>query len=102
MSDENRPIDVLITVSATMATVCLAVVAIISAKDALTHIDSITDDLFLFASLGFLGTVSLGYWSTKHSDQARAKKFVTVAEWCFSASLVAILVGGVLLVYTTM
>lgn len=102
MTDENRSIDVLITVSATMATVCLAVVAIISAKDAVTHIDSITDDFFLFASLGFLTTVSLGYWSTKHPDRARARKFVSISEWCFSASLIAILVGGVLLVYTSL
>lgn len=102
MTDENKSIEVLITVSATMATVCLAVVAIISAKDAVTHIDSITDDLFLFASLGFLATVSLGYWSTKHPDRTRARKFVAFSEWCFSASLIAILTGGVLLVYTSL
>jgi len=102
MSDENRSIDVLITVSATMATVCLAVVAIISAKDAVTHIDSITDDLFLFASLGFLITVSLGYWATKHPDRTRARTLVAIAEWAFSLSLIAILAGGVLLVYTSL
>jgi len=73
-------------------------VAIISAKDAVAQFDSTTNALCLFAALGFLGTVLFAHWSTKRPDRACVKQFVTVSEWCFPVSLIAILDAGALLV----
>lgn len=72
----------LVAVSATMAAVCLALVAHSSTKGATAQIDSSSDAPCRFATPGFLGTVLLGHGSTKHPDRSDRVRCVsaTTAE----------------------
>lgn len=102
MKNEDRSIDILISISGTLASIGLALVAILAAKKSIDHLQSITDDLFLFSSLGFLIVLVLGYLAHKHAHRAQIGILTTVAEGVFSASLLSIVSGAVLLVYTTL
>jgi hypothetical protein len=65
-------------------------VAILAAKKSIDHLQSITDDLFLFSSLGFLIVLVMGYLAHKDSPRAQAGALTAAAELVFSASLLAI------------
>lgn len=95
----DQSISTLVSISSTLASIGLALVAILAAKASIDHIETIADDLFLFASLGFLFVVALGYLALRHSHHPRAGRLVTSAEWIFSASPLTIVVGAFALVY---
>lgn len=101
MADKNYSIDTLISISGTLASIGLALVAILAAKTAIDHVETITDDLFLFASLGFLFVVVLSYLTKKNPQSPRTPALVRTAEIVFSCSLLMIVGGAVLLVYTS-
>lgn len=97
----DQSIDTLISISGTLASIGLALVAILAAKTSIDHVEMAADDLFLFSSLGFLFVVVLGYLAQKNSASPRTNKIVTAAEWIFSGSLVATVIGAFLMVYTS-
>ncbi len=101
MSRTEQSIDTLVSVSGTLASIGLALVAILSAKAAINHVATVADDIFLLASLGFLFVVVLGYLAKRNGADVRSSRLVTVADWAFSCSLAAIVTGAVLLVYTS-
>ena len=100
MAHTEQSIDTLISISGTLASIALALVAVLAAKTAIDHVESIADDLFLFSSLGFLFVVVLGYLAQKRADSARRARLATAAEWIFSGSLGAIVLGAALVVYS--
>ena len=99
MAHTDQSIDTLVSVSGTLASIGLALVAILVSKTSIDHIEVIADDIFLFSSLGFLFVVVLGYLAQKRASTTQATKLVTAAEWIFSASLATIVIGAVLMVY---
>ncbi len=101
MAHTDQSIDTLISISGTLASIGLALVAILAAKTSIDHVDMIADDLFLFSSLGFLFVVVIGYLAQKAAAGPRANKLVTAAEWIFSSSLAATVVGAFFMVYTS-
>lgn len=99
MANTDESIDTLITISGTLASIGLALVGILAARSSLGHTETIADDLFLFASLGFLIVLAMGYMVQKKPSGLHAKKLVLVAEWIFAISLFLIVVGAFMLVY---
>ena len=72
MAHTDQSIDTLVSVSGTLASIGLALVAILVSKTSIDHIEVIADDIFLFSSLGFC--LSL-YLATLHrSAQAPLKQ----------------------------
>ncbi|MDM4771913.1 hypothetical protein [Solimonas sp. SE-A11] len=100
MAHTEKSIDTLVSISGTLASIGLALVAILVSKTSIDHVEVVADDLFLFSSLGFLFVVVLGYMAQKRLNAAQTTKLVTVAEWMFSASMATIVIGAILMVYS--
>lgn len=100
MAHTKESLDTLVSVSGTMASIGLALVGILSAKSSLSHVETIADDFFLFSSLGFLVTATVGYLAQKKQADSRVEKLASMAEWIFTIALILLLVGGFVLVYT--
>ncbi|MBW7930019.1 MAG: hypothetical protein H3C57_01760 [Gammaproteobacteria bacterium] len=99
MTNTDQSIETLISISGTLASIGLALVAILTAKASIDHVETVADEFFLLASLGFLFVVVLGYLAQKNRSSPRASSLVRLAEWMFSGSLLMIVVGSVLMVY---
>ena len=99
MAHTDQSVDTLVSISGTLASIGLALVAILVSKTSIDHVEVVADDFFLFSSLGFLFVVVLGYLAQKRGSTAQTTKLVTAAEWIFSASLATIVIGAVLMVY---
>ena len=100
MTHTDQSIDTLVSISGTLASIGLALVAILVSKTSIDHVEVVADDLFLFSSLGFLFVVVLGYLAQKRENTSQATKLVTTAEWIFSASMATIVIGAILMVYS--
>ncbi len=100
MAQEYQPSDTLVPISGTLAGIDLALVGILSAKSAISHTQTIADDLFMFSALGFLVVLSVSYWSQKKRSAAGAKRLIAIAERIFALALILLLVAGFVLVYT--
>lgn len=99
MAHTDQSIDTLISISGTLASIELALVAILVSKASMDHFEAIADDIFLLSSLGFLFVVVLGYLAQKRARATQATKLLRAAEWIFSASLATSVIGAVLMVY---
>lgn len=99
MAHTDESIDTLVSISGTLASIGLALVAILVSKASIDHIEAIADDIFLLSSLGFLFVVVLGYLAQKRARATQATKLLMAAEWIFSASLATSVIGAVLMVY---
>lgn len=99
MTNTNESIDTLISISGTLASIALALVGILAARSSLSHAETIADDIFLLASLGFLIVLAMGYMVQKKPSRAHSNKLVFIAEWIFAVSLFFIVVGAFILVY---
>ena len=99
MAHTDESIDTLVSISGTLASIGLALVAILVSKASIDHIEAIADDIFLLSSLGFLFVVVLGYLAQKRARATQATKLLRAAEWIFSASLATSVIGAVLMVY---
>lgn len=99
-NNTNSSLDTLISMSGTIAGIALALVGILSNKNAITRIETIADDMFLFASIGHLLVVVIGYIAQRDSEKPYGKKLISLAEKIFSVSLIAVVVGAFIMVYT--
>ena len=101
MAHTDQSIDALVSISGTLASIGLALVAILVSKASIDHVEMIADDLFLFSSLGFLFVVVLGYLAQKQQSTSRSARLLIAAEWTFPASLATIVIGAIAMVYST-
>ena len=99
-NNTNSSLDTLISISGTIAGIALALVGILSSKSAITRIETLADDVFLFASIGHLLVVVIGYIAQRDSEKSYDKKLILLAEKIFSVSLIAVVVGAFIMVYT--
>ncbi len=105
MSDNNSPpnfssLNILISASSTIAGMGLALVGILAAKQSIHYSEMISDDLFLFSSLGFLLVVVVGYFAQKNGPQHKyTVRLVRMSEGLFSLSLLGVVVAAFLLLY---
>ena len=80
MAHTDQSIDTLVSISGTLASIGLALVAILVSKASIDHVEMIADDLFLFSSLGFLFVVVLGYLAQKQQGASISARLLTAAS----------------------
>lgn len=95
----DASLNTLISASGTIAGMGLALVGILAAKQSLKPSEMISDDLFLFSSIGFLLVVVVGYTAQKNSSRPYVARLVTLAEWIFSLSLLTVVAAAFILLY---
>lgn len=95
----ERSVETLISISGTLASISLALVAIITAKTSIDHVETFADDFFLISSLGFLFVVVIGYLIQKSENRLAGGKLVRMGEAVFSLSLLGTVSGAFLMVY---
>lgn len=96
MARNSESLNTLISTSGTIAGMGLAIVGILAAKQSMQYSEMISDDMFLFSSIGFLLVVVIGYLAQKHSEQHYYSRLVRLAEWLFSLSLLLLVVAAAL------
>ena len=97
MTQNTQSLNTLISTSGTIAGMGLAIVGILAAKQSIKYSEMISDDMFLFSSIGFLLVVVIGYLAQKHSEQRYYARLLLLAEWLFSLSLLVVAAAFVLL-----
>ena len=98
MAQGNQSLNTLISTSGTIAGMGLAIVGILAAKQSMKYSEMISNDMFLFSSIGFL-LVVIGYLAQKHSEQRYYARLVLLAEWLFSLSLLLVVAAAFVLLY---
>jgi len=101
MSDNapnSQSLNTLISTSSTIVGMGLALVGILAAKQPMQKTEMVSDDLFLFSSLGFL-LVVVGYLAQKNSGRPYAARLIILAEWLFSLSLITVAAAACILLY---
>ena len=96
MARNSESLNTLISTSGTIAGMGLAIVGILAAKQSMQYSEMISDDMFLFSSIGFLLVVVIGYLAQKHSEHHYYARLVRLAEWLFSLSLLLLVVAAAL------
>ncbi|MBL8298076.1 MAG: hypothetical protein JNN30_06950 [Rhodanobacteraceae bacterium] len=99
LENTQKSAETLISTSGVMASIGLAIVGILGTRTSAIRAESIADDIFLFASLGFIFVIAAGYLAQKKTGTSRADKLVATAEWIFSLALLGMVVGALILVY---
>ena len=99
MARNSESLNTLISTSSTIAGMGLAIVGILAAKQSMQYSEMISDDMFLFSSIGFLLVVVIGYLAQKHSEQHYYSRLVRLAEWLFSLSLLLVVAAALVLLY---
>ena len=99
MTRNSESLNTLISTSGTIAGMGLAIVGILAAKQSMKYSEMISDDMFLFSSIGFLLVVVIGYLAQKHSEQHYYARLVRLAEWLFSLSLLLVVAAALVLLY---
>ena len=90
----------LVSTSGTMAGISLALVGIANYRIVSTQVSSVADDLFLFASLGFVIVCYMTFFAVRHIHSPRLARWTDVIDFTFLASLTLLVVGGFVTVYT--
>lgn len=98
MTRNSASLNTLISTSGAIAGMGLAIVGILAAKQSMQYSEMISDDMFLFSSIGFL-LVVIGYLAQKHSEQHYYARLVRLAEWLFSLSLLLVVAAALVLLY---
>ncbi len=92
----------LLSTSGTLAGISLALVGIVNLKIKIinTSIESMADDLFLFASLGFVVVCYLTFFALRRLHTNRqAHRWINIIDVAFLCSLTLLLFAGFATVY---
>jgi len=89
----------LLSTSGTMAGISLALVGIVNLRITSTKVASIADDVFLFASLGFVAVCYMTFFAIRHIQSARLARWTDIIDLTFMLSLSLLVVGGFVTVY---
>jgi hypothetical protein len=90
----------LLSTSGTMAGISLALVGIANYRIVSTQVSSIADDIFLFASLGFVIVCYMTFFAIRHTRSPSLMRWTDVIDITFLCSLTLLVVGGFVTVYT--
>ncbi|MGF6147692.1 Uncharacterised protein [Kingella potus] len=99
MAQNPQSLNTLISTSSTIAGMGLAIVGILAAKQSIKFSEMISDDLFLFSSIGFLLVVVIGYLAQKNDEQRYYARLVRLAEYLFSLSMLLVATAAFVLLY---
>ena len=89
----------LLSTSGTMAGISLALVGIANFRVVSTKVSSIADDIFLFASLGFVIVCYMTFFAIRHIQSPHLTRWTDVIDVTFLASLTLLVVAGFVTVY---
>jgi len=89
----------LLSTSGTMAGISLALVGIANFKIISTNVASVADDIFLFASLGFVVVCHLIFFAIRNIQSPNVNRWAAVIDVTFLLSLMFLVIGGFVTVY---
>jgi hypothetical protein len=89
-----------LTTCSTLAGISLTLVGIISIKISNTNMETITDDAFLFTSMGFLINCYLIFFALRHIDSPAIHRLTYAIDTLFLGSLTLLVVTGFSVVYS--
>jgi hypothetical protein len=89
----------LLSTSGTMAGISLALVGIANYRIISTRVASVADDIFLFASLGFVVVCYMTFFAIRHLQSPKLARWTDVIDVTFLFSLTLLVVGGFVTVY---
>ena len=101
-SDQNVLLQLLLSLlstSGTMAGISLALVGIANYRIISTKVTSVADDIFLFASLGFVVVCYMTFFAIRHIQSPKLARWTDVIDVTFLFSLTLLVVGGFVTVY---
>ena len=89
----------MLSTSGTMASISLALVGIVNLRITSTHVASAADDIFLFASLGFVVVCYMTFFAIRHIQSPKLARWTGVMEFAFVSSLTLLISAGFVTVY---
>lgn len=92
----------LLTTSGTLAGISLALVGIVNFRITSSNVESVADDIFLFASLGFVLVCYMTFFAIRHMQSPRFRVWTDVIDFTFLSALTLLLVAGFVTVYAFM
>ncbi|HCU53084.1 MAG TPA: hypothetical protein DIC36_01955 [Gammaproteobacteria bacterium] len=98
-SDLRRLLLSLLSTSGTLAGLSLALVGIVNLKISNTKIESVADDMFLFASLGFVIVCYLSFFALRRVDTEKVRYWTNTIDLLFFISLTLLVLAGFVTVY---
>ncbi len=92
----------LLSTSGTLAGLSMALVGIVNLKIADTKVGSIADDMFLFASFGFLIVCSLIFFTLRRIQSPKVQNWTNVIDIVFLFSITLLVIAGFVVVYSAL
>jgi tetrahydromethanopterin S-methyltransferase subunit D len=89
----------LLQTSGTLAGISLALVGIVNLRITSTKVESAADNLFLFASLGFVLVCYMIFFAIRHMHSPRFRTWTDMIDLTFLASLTLLVIAGFVTVY---
>jgi hypothetical protein len=102
INDPKSLLDMLLSLlqtSGTLAGISLALVGIVNLRITSTKVESIADDLFLFASLGFVLVCYMTFFAIRHMQSRRFRLWTDIIDLTFLAALTLLVIAGFVTVY---
>jgi hypothetical protein len=90
----------LLSTSGTLAGLSMALVGIVSLKISNTKVETIADDMFLFASLGFLLVCYLIFFTLRRIQSPKVQNWTNVIDIVFLFSITLLVMAGFVVVYS--
>ena len=92
----------LLSTSGTLAGLSLALVGIVNLKISNTKVESIADDMFLFASLGFIIVCYSTFFTLRRLNSQNVEILTNFIDFVFFCSLTLLVISGFVVVYSFM
>ena len=89
----------LLQTSGTLAGISLALVGIVNLRITSTKVESAADNLFLFASLGFVLVCYMIFFAIRHMQSPRFRTWTDMIDLTFLAALTLLVFAGFVTVY---
>ena len=89
----------LLSTSGTMAGISLALVGIVNLRITSTKMASAADDIFLFASLGFVVVCYMTFFAIRHIESPHLQRWTDIIDIAFLFSLTLLVIAGFATVY---
>lgn len=91
----------LLSASGTLAGLSMALMGIVNLKIANTQVGTVADDMFLFASLGFLAVCFLIFFALRRLQSANVRCLTYVIDLIFLLSLALLVTSGFIVLYAS-
>jgi hypothetical protein len=89
----------LLTTSGTLAGISLALVGIVNLRITSSNVESVADNIFLFAALGFVLVCYMTFFAIRHMQSPRFRTWTDVIDFTFLSALTLLVIAGFITVY---